>query len=231
MREKALQKRLSRHPGCQSHEQTTLLRPRHFLISRSWFLSVLLKSGGFSFASLANRLSLLLTISPGHAGDARIKLLRECVITSAEALSLLIYNCRTREKPGFSSILSHSSRSSHYPNLMPAQTVIFNTPEIVFRKLTCQRLSTALIARRSRHIVGVDVRKCSRPRYLSILLTSHPGCSSWTLWVARHHGQRTSCKAASTPRASAARSGASGGRTGSGLGHRPEVSALGYEAS
>src|SRR6266851_4317215 len=96
MREKALQKRLSRHPGCQSHEQTTLLRPRHFLISRSWFLSVLLKSGDFSFASLTNRLSLLLTISPGHVGDAHIKPLRDCVITSAEALSPLIYNCRTR---------------------------------------------------------------------------------------------------------------------------------------
>src|SRR6266699_855374 len=97
MREKALQKRLSRHPGCQSHEQTTLLRPRHFLISRSWFLSVLLKSGDFSFASLTNRLSLLLTISAGHVGDAHIKPLRDCVITSAEALSPLIYNCRTNK--------------------------------------------------------------------------------------------------------------------------------------
>ena len=29
-------------------------------------------------------------------GDARIKLLRDCVITSAEALSRLIYNCQTR---------------------------------------------------------------------------------------------------------------------------------------
>ena len=46
--------------------------------------------------ALANHLSLLLTISPGHVGDAHIKPWRDCVITNAEALSLLIYNCRIR---------------------------------------------------------------------------------------------------------------------------------------
>ena len=49
--------------------------------------SVLPKSGGRSFASSANRLTLLLTTCPGHAGDARNKLLHDFAITNVDALS------------------------------------------------------------------------------------------------------------------------------------------------
>ncbi len=60
--------------------------------------SVLPKFGGCSFISSANRLSLLPTTWPGHARDARTKLSRGFVITSAEALPPVIYNCRTKRK-------------------------------------------------------------------------------------------------------------------------------------
>jgi 2-polyprenyl-3-methyl-5-hydroxy-6-metoxy-1,4-benzoquinol methylase len=56
---------------------------------------VLLNFDGCFFVSLANRLSLLPTIWLGHAGDVRIKLSRGFAITGTEALSLVIYNCRT----------------------------------------------------------------------------------------------------------------------------------------
>lgn len=47
------------------------------------------------FTLSANRLSLLLTIWLGRVGDALIKLLRGFAITNVEALSSVIYNCRT----------------------------------------------------------------------------------------------------------------------------------------
>ncbi len=48
------------------------------------------------FVFTANRLPLLPTTWPDHAGDARIKLSRGFTITSDEVLSPVIYNCRIR---------------------------------------------------------------------------------------------------------------------------------------
>jgi hypothetical protein len=60
-KEDARKKSLSRRPRHRSQKQLTLFDPTYLLISRSWFLSVLPKSGGCSFASSANHLTLLLT--------------------------------------------------------------------------------------------------------------------------------------------------------------------------
>jgi hypothetical protein len=51
---------------------------------------------GCAFVSLANLLSPLTIISPGYAGDARIKLWHDCAITNDYVLLLVIYNCRNR---------------------------------------------------------------------------------------------------------------------------------------
>ena len=93
---KTHEKSLSRRLRHQSQKQPTLFKPRCLLISRSWFPSVLPKSGDFSFISSANSLSRLPTTWPGHSGDAPIKLSLGPAITSAEALSPVIYNCRNK---------------------------------------------------------------------------------------------------------------------------------------
>jgi len=95
--EDARKKSLSRRLRHQSQKQPTLFKPWCLLISRSWFPSVLPKSGDFSFISSANSLSRLPTTWPGHSGDAPIKLSLGSAITSAEALSPVIYNCRIRQ--------------------------------------------------------------------------------------------------------------------------------------
>jgi len=59
-------------------------------------LLALPKSGGFSFVSPANHLTLFPITWPGHSGDARIKLSRDFAITGAEVLLPTIYNCRTK---------------------------------------------------------------------------------------------------------------------------------------
>jgi hypothetical protein len=49
--EGALKKNLSRRSRHRSQKQPTLFKPMYLLISWSWFLSVLPKSGGFSLVS------------------------------------------------------------------------------------------------------------------------------------------------------------------------------------
>jgi hypothetical protein len=91
--EKDALKKSLRH---QSQKPPMLLKPMCLLISWLWFPSVFPKSGDFSFISQANSLSRLPITWPGHAGDAHIKPSRCFAKTFAEALSPVIYNCRTR---------------------------------------------------------------------------------------------------------------------------------------
>ncbi len=63
--EDVLKKSLSRRSRHRSQKQPTLFNPRRLLISRSWFPSVLPKSGGCSFVSSANNLSRLPATWPG----------------------------------------------------------------------------------------------------------------------------------------------------------------------
>lgn len=107
--ENVLKKSLSRRSNHQSQMPPTLFKPRCFLISQLWSPSVLQKSGSSSFVLLGISRSHLPTIWPGHVGDVRTKHLRDCAITSANALSAVIYNCRTRECNTISSRIKSKS--------------------------------------------------------------------------------------------------------------------------
>ena len=96
LEEAALKKSLSRHSRRRSRKPLTLVNHMCLLTYRSWFPSALPKSGGFSFVSSTHHLALFPITSPGHSGDARIKLSHGFAITNAEAFSPAIYNCRTK---------------------------------------------------------------------------------------------------------------------------------------